>query len=786
MRAFRPWLVVRLGFLALAIVLASPEGFASQCPAHFYVAYKALERVPEAVQNIIIANLDAYLAGATGPDIAQTAYVAEAFEFRHPGAPAHAGGHTSDVIVNMLRRAAGLSDRVARDRATAFAMGWLTHYLTDCYIHPLCNELGGNYGESSEHNKRHKRLELVECPRAFIVGGHQVLATTLKPGVVPAKVINDAFAATSSGAFLQFYASVPPRKSDFEQILERSSLIMSGVVDWMSSNHLGRSYAGPNSGELLRRLHENLSSLPLEIPGTALPDPTFAFSMILKGTPPQPRQYEKLMDPLVIDEVDWNFPDDLKSPAELKVRFTANDVHLFKLFCLQWDKRIQFAIRDSAAVLGALAGGLDSLALNNTNLNTGKPEGQPYEKGPNDPGNPNITRVLGRLSIRDDKGKELSPWPAEGKWIDIEFSEDRFVWEDFPLGGGQFTVPFKPGTSQNFDVRLSLGLADENKRLYGWPEDGHVIEAKWSRRLKRAMPPGKIEILRAEVYPERILVGERVEFRLEYKVLNIAGPKAEILEKVELVSDAIGGVRPLGPVKRDVLPDEEGSGVVKALYGENPSKPGNYAFSFDLEALGYQIPSGMSLGFKVDPMPAVEGIWVLDESRTKVEEFASPGPIPVMWDGKKEGEYSWTSKNFSSQASIQINHNNGERTQFAFSGRIQPAPPRELIPTRTFEIEVSCEASADMKSYNKTYFGAGDVQLHRFLNAQGKGYTGKVGWVFTPGEPPFVPSGRGQVKGTVPTGRTGATIAVVGGVGPVVHTSRSFYFEYVYRWVPNK
>jgi len=51
---------------------------------------------PEPVRELLEHNLDAYLAGATGPDIAQTSYIVdEAFNWPHHGS----ASHTGNVIV---------------------------------------------------------------------------------------------------------------------------------------------------------------------------------------------------------------------------------------------------------------------------------------------------------------------------------------------------------------------------------------------------------------------------------------------------------------------------------------------------------------------------------------------------------------------------------------------------------------------------------------------------------------------------------------------------------------
>ncbi len=56
--------------LTLPLLLAGTAVHASQQLGHMFVALTAAEGAPEALRSILLANVDSYVAGATGPDIA--------------------------------------------------------------------------------------------------------------------------------------------------------------------------------------------------------------------------------------------------------------------------------------------------------------------------------------------------------------------------------------------------------------------------------------------------------------------------------------------------------------------------------------------------------------------------------------------------------------------------------------------------------------------------------------------------------------------------------------------
>jgi hypothetical protein len=116
--------------------------------------------------------------------------------------------------------------------------------------------------------------------------------------------------------------------------------------------------------------------------------------------------------------------------------------------------------------------------------------------------------MLGLLRITDENGRDLSPWPSDGQFIAIPLAEagtpdisrggnmgivERWTgWNDGIGGRAFFKVPFNPGESESIDVHVRLALADDTKRIYGWPDRDIIIETtfdKQGRQQKRVEPP---------------------------------------------------------------------------------------------------------------------------------------------------------------------------------------------------------------------------------------------------------------------------------------------------------
>lgn len=541
----------------------------SQAPGHIYVALKAREQAPENIRAIIDANLSAYLAGATGPDIALTTYlIAEAFGQHHPGSEAHYE-KTGELIQNMLLLANNTTDPKLKGQNMAFALGWLTHYCTDNVIHPLVNEFGGYFGAGGEYIVRHKRLELVECSHVFQKGyGDLDNNYCISSSAVPVTFICDAFRKTfpTESAYqssIDVHSGMQLRPS-FEADLGKSALLMAQATSWLLSAYRGETnyVRGP------------------------------VFSTVLKGYPPTNEQYKKLMDPLVIERVELEEPKREKGETQgwIKVTYTINDLYLYKLFCQQWNARIEQAISSSVQFFHSFAANPQAMSIPDRNLDTGGAIGSTFDINTAWPGLPKISRLLAFAEIQNPKKQDVGPDAFKsGFWIYIPFVEAnapilnglgdkgrpvhgdsiktaKAEWNsDEQTGTAFFKIPIDCAEVGKYHAKIRIALAQENtKRLFGWEEQGQTIQASWEGELGGApelsilflvdtsgsMAGSKIEAARAAV---KRTVDRTNDGKTEWALVRFGGCNVSVIcrftmeaEKIKQAADLLqaGGDTP--------------------------------------------------------------------------------------------------------------------------------------------------------------------------------------------------------------------------------------------------
>jgi hypothetical protein len=450
---------------------------ASQGAGHVYVALKAFEQCPQAVRDIITSNPNAYLAGATGPDIALTTWlIAEAFGWHHPGTEAHYE-KTGQLIVNMARIAATYPEGAQRNQALAFTLGWLTHYCTDCVIHPLVNECGGYFSAGSEFQVRHKQLEVVECAHVYEkkygdLDAHYSISSL----AVPIDLIRAAFYATYPDKVVYSpELNAMQGAGSFVADLAKSSLLMAQATSWLVSAYRGQW--NPARGPV--------------------------FSTVLKGYTPTPDEYKALMEPLRIDSVTMEPPDRDAGETEgkLKVTYTVNDLKLYKLFCKQWDSRIGRAVSNAVAFFNAYAANPAGFQVPDRNLDTGGAQGSTFDAATAWPGNPDIYQVLAFAEITNPDKQEVSRLDKTGQWYPIPFTTpgvggdligtvtEGKGWNSGVTGTAFLKIPFDATKAGDYHAKIRLAFANKaDKRLYGWPEQGQTIEANWEGDLLGGKP----------------------------------------------------------------------------------------------------------------------------------------------------------------------------------------------------------------------------------------------------------------------------------------------------------
>ncbi|MEI6915876.1 MAG: zinc dependent phospholipase C family protein, partial [Armatimonadota bacterium] len=140
----------RLSLLFFFAALTHMSAFAGQIPSHIYTGDNIRKANPNNMEYYIKAAPEAYLAGANGPDISNIMAILTKLS-SNIGSESHYE-KTGDLTIALLEGA-------DTDEEKAFALGWMTHWINDYFIHALVNQWGGWYEEAPT---RHKALEMLE------------------------------------------------------------------------------------------------------------------------------------------------------------------------------------------------------------------------------------------------------------------------------------------------------------------------------------------------------------------------------------------------------------------------------------------------------------------------------------------------------------------------------------------------------------------------------------------------------------------------------------------------
>jgi hypothetical protein len=135
--------------------------------SHVYTALRSKAFLTGLAQQIVEANPTAYLAGAQGPDV--TGVVMNALDSysrkSSAGKETHYDPLKHHLAINIL-------DAARNDAERAYAIGWISHYINDIFIHAIINEYGGYYAVADIH---HKELEQLET--RYVLDAHKDLVT---------------------------------------------------------------------------------------------------------------------------------------------------------------------------------------------------------------------------------------------------------------------------------------------------------------------------------------------------------------------------------------------------------------------------------------------------------------------------------------------------------------------------------------------------------------------------------------------------------------------------------
>lgn len=166
-------------FLLLAVLLAGGlPARAGQITGHTYVALSALRFLSGPARAMVDANMDAYLSGAQGPDICGVVMpkLNTLSYFTAVGEETHYSDRKAELALNLL-------DCATTDQERAYALGWMTHYVNDIFVHGVVNNYGGFYEKEPAH---HKVLEQLETKHILVK--HADLVTASLSNSIPSSL----------------------------------------------------------------------------------------------------------------------------------------------------------------------------------------------------------------------------------------------------------------------------------------------------------------------------------------------------------------------------------------------------------------------------------------------------------------------------------------------------------------------------------------------------------------------------------------------------------------------
>jgi len=166
--------------MACLMLASGMSGLAGQMAGHTYVALQARKFLSGPARLAVDTNLNAYLSGAQGPDVIGVVMTKldTASAFNSVGQETHYSDQKATLAVNIL-------DCATTDEERAYALGWMTHYANDIFVHAVVNDYGGYYAVDDKH---HKVLEQLETKHVFAKYGNQVtqaLSTSIPAAAGP-------------------------------------------------------------------------------------------------------------------------------------------------------------------------------------------------------------------------------------------------------------------------------------------------------------------------------------------------------------------------------------------------------------------------------------------------------------------------------------------------------------------------------------------------------------------------------------------------------------------------
>lgn len=342
---------------ALGILLPAPSR-ASMPPGHLYAAMEAYRRMPERLREVVRMNWNAYILGAQGHDLAYWApssffikfisgnrspidFVYRLYYKDSPGKFFHEDEKTGQLILGMLHRITETTRRYGGyptrdDPRLAFALGWMTHYVTDLYIHTLVERYGGVYLPGAGET-RHVQLELLESkhimqnyrlPRMHFVPDREAfrflsrVLADIYPDQKAYKPKDGRYALISpKGGIPEYAPELDMDSPDFVEMLENGCFIMNDAMECLQES----ARTGKNDCSGISR---------------------YGWLFLMDTDLVSSHAYGRLMNPIEIQTV--------PEPENIRVTALIHDFGLYGKFCRDWDRVMVQAVNRNVAVFNAV------------------------------------------------------------------------------------------------------------------------------------------------------------------------------------------------------------------------------------------------------------------------------------------------------------------------------------------------------------------------------------------------------------------------------------------------
>ena len=242
----RVYKTIGLLIVAALLLIAAPESAAaSNIHGHLFFASKMLDGPTKTYLTDDPKVVRMYLLGAVAPDSFWLAHLAttpevrilleKEYKVKLPGEMDILREPLEDVHLSKpVNVALSLLAAAQTPEESAYAIGWITHFIIDGHIHNLINRRGGYFGGGFDPNdskiKEHLRLEAVETRHVLTRYSKEMLLLRFHEHDIqsPADLIVRAFAA----AYPEKAAYRLPQVAAFVRIENKSGALMLDSSRW--------------------------------------------------------------------------------------------------------------------------------------------------------------------------------------------------------------------------------------------------------------------------------------------------------------------------------------------------------------------------------------------------------------------------------------------------------------------------------------------------------------------------------------------------------------------------